>query len=92
VGVIEQRANLKAYPVTYEARGNDERLLLESVLAAMDGCRQRLTDMQTDVIGDITRVSFPIAATRRQHERLVRELNSGPGIERLYTFRDPEDD
>jgi putative Mg2+ transporter-C (MgtC) family protein len=92
VGLLEQRANLKAYPVTYEVRGRDQTRMLESILAAMDATGNRLTDIETDAIGEIRRVSFPLAATRRQHERLYNSLNSGAGIEHLYTFRDLEDD
>jgi putative Mg2+ transporter-C (MgtC) family protein len=92
VGLLEQRANLKAYPVTYETRGHDQSRMLQSILAAMDSTGHRLADVETDAIGEIMRVSFPLAATRRQHERLSTELRTGPGIEHLYIFRDPEDD
>jgi putative Mg2+ transporter-C (MgtC) family protein len=92
VGFLEQRANLKAFPVTYEARGHDQPRMLRSILDAMDHEGQRLTDIQTDVIGELQRVSFPLAATKRQHERLRAELDARPEIDKLFTFRDPEDD
>jgi putative Mg2+ transporter-C (MgtC) family protein len=92
VGLIEQNVNLKSYPVTYEARGHDQREMLGAILEVLDHTKQRLTDVQTDAIGDLQRVSFPIAATKRQHERLRAALSAGPGIEKLFTFRDPEDD
>ncbi len=92
VGFLEHRANLKAYPVTYEARGSDQPQMLRSILYAMDQAGQRLTDIQTDVIGEIQRISFVLPATRRQHERLSAELTARPDIDRLLTFRDPEDD
>jgi putative Mg2+ transporter-C (MgtC) family protein len=92
VGLLEQWANMKAYPVTYEARGRDQPTMLHTILEAMDRTGQRFTDIQTDVIGDVQRVTFPLAATRRQHERLTTELRSQPEIAQLLTFRDPEDD
>ena len=92
VGFLEKRANLKTYPVTYEARGNDQPLMLQSILTAMDHAGQRLTDMESDAIGVIQRISFPLAATRRQHERLKAELTAGPHIDQVFIFRDPEDD
>lgn len=92
VGLLEQRANLKAYPVTYEARGQDRPRMLKAILDAMDVEGHRLADVETDSIGEVTRVSFPLAATRRQHQRLWSILRTGPGIEHLYSFRDPEDD
>lgn len=92
VGLLEQRANLKSYPVTYEARGNHQPSMMLSILDAMDHAGQRLTDIEFDSIGEVQRVSFPLAATRRQHERLRADLNGQPGIDKLLTFRDPEDD
>jgi len=46
VGLLEQRANLKAYPVTYEVRGRDQTRMLESILAAMDATGNRLTTLR----------------------------------------------
>jgi hypothetical protein len=53
---------------------------------------ERLTDIQTDVIGESKRASFLLATTRRQHERLLVELNLRPDIGKLLTFREQEDD
>jgi putative Mg2+ transporter-C (MgtC) family protein len=92
VGQLEQRASLKAYSVTYEARGTDQPRMLSSILAAMDDAGQRLTDVQTDAIGVLQRVSFPLAATMRQHKKVLAELKTKPEIDQLFTFRDPEDD
>jgi putative Mg2+ transporter-C (MgtC) family protein len=92
VGFLEHRANLKSYPVTYEARGHDQPLMLQSILDAMDHAGQRLTAIETDCIGETHRISFPIAATRHQHERLYAELHGRPDIDKVLTFRDPEDD
>jgi putative Mg2+ transporter-C (MgtC) family protein len=92
VGFLERLASLKAYSVTYEARGNDLPRMLLSIMDAMDHVGQRLADFQSDVIGEIQRVSFPLAATKRQHERLRAELDARADIEKLLTFRDPEDD
>jgi len=92
VGFIEQRASLKTYPVTYEARGHDQPRMLQSILDAMDHAGQRLSDIQTDAIGELQRVSFPLSATKRQHQRLSADLSGRPDIDKLCTFRDPEDD
>jgi putative Mg2+ transporter-C (MgtC) family protein len=92
VGFLERRASLKAYPLTYEARGDNQLLMMQSILAAMDHAGERLTDVQNDAIGELRRVSFQLATTKRQHERMQAKLVASPGIDKLYTFRDPEDD
>jgi len=92
VGLIERNASIKAYPVTYEVRGHNQPQMLKSILDAMDHVGQRFSDIQTDVIGELQRISFSLATTKRQHERLRTELDSRPDIDRVLTFRDPEDD
>jgi putative Mg2+ transporter-C (MgtC) family protein len=92
VGFLERRANIKPYTVTYEARGSDQLLILQSILDAMDKQGQRLSDVETNAIGNVQRVIFPLNATTRQHKRLHTELHAKPGISNLFTFRDPEDE
>ena len=92
VGFIERRANLKMYPLMYEARGSDETEMLQSILDAMDTAGERLTGVERDAIGNLQRVSFALTATKKQHERLRGKLLSEPAIDALLTFRDPEED
>jgi putative Mg2+ transporter-C (MgtC) family protein len=92
VGFLERRANVKAYPLVYEARGQDQTRMLGSILEAMDKAGERLTGVQSDAIGELQRVSFALSATKKQHERLRGKLLGRPGIDALFTFRDPEED
>ena len=92
VGFLERRANLKGYPLVYEARGRDQTLMLTSILDAMDKAGERLSCVERDAIGELQRVSFAVTATKKQHERLRVHLNAEPAIDTLLTFRDPEED
>jgi putative Mg2+ transporter-C (MgtC) family protein len=92
VGFLEQRANLKGYPLIYEARGSDQTLMLTSILDAMDKTGERLANVERDCIGELQRVSFILTATKKQHERLGRQLKAEAAIDVLHTFRDPEED
>lgn len=92
VGILERRANLKTYSLVYEARGTDSTLMLSSILDAMDAAGQRLGETMRDSNGNLQRVSFTILASNRQHERLRGRLAAEPSIDKLLTFRDPEDD
>ena len=92
VGFLERRANLKAYPLVYEARGRDQTLMMESILDAMDKAGERLAGVESDSIGDLQRVTFTLAATNKQHERLRGKLLGQQAIDALFTFRDPEED
>lgn len=92
VGFLEQRISLKAYTVTYEIRGSDQTGMMKSILDAMDHAGQRLTAVENDAIGPLQRVSFPLTATKRRHERLRGKLLAEPAIDALHTFRDLEED
>jgi putative Mg2+ transporter-C (MgtC) family protein len=92
VGFLERNANIKMYPLLYEVRGSDQTRMLESILEAMDKAGQRLASVDHDAIGELQRVSFSLTATKTQHQRLRGKLLDKPGIDKLFTFRDPEED
>jgi putative Mg2+ transporter-C (MgtC) family protein len=66
--------------------------MLKSVLDAMDTAGERLTSIERDMIGEMQRVSFPLTATKKQHEQLRGKLLAEPAIDALHTYRDPEED
>ena len=92
VGFLERNANIKMYPLLYEVRGSDQTRMMESILEAMDNAGQRLASVDRDAIGEMQRVSFSLTATKKEHERLRGKLLDNPGIAKLFTFRDPEED
>ena len=91
VGFFEYRVNLKTYNLTYEARGSDQVRMLQSILDALDKAGERLADVETNPIGDLQRITFPLSAVRRQHELVHEYLVAQPGISKLITFPEPED-
>jgi len=92
VGFIERRANIKTFTVVYEARGQDQAHMMQSILEVMDKAGQRLVGVETDAIGELQRVCFSLTTIKRQQERFQATLADAPGIEKLLTFRDPEED
>ncbi len=92
VGFLERRASIKIYSLIYEARGSDQAAMLRSVLDAMDKASERFADYQTDAIGALQRVTFTIAATKKEHERIKSKLLAEPAIDAMFNFRDPEED
>lgn len=92
VGLLERLANLKGFPLIYEARGTDQTRMVQCILDAMDKTGERLSPVERDAIGELQRVSFTLTATKRQHERIRGQLLSEPAVDALHTFRDPEED
>ena len=92
VGFLERRASIKIFSLVYEARGRDQTAMLQSILQAMDRAGERLSSVDRDAIGELQRLSFTLTATKRQHERLYKQLTAEPAIEALLNFHDPEED
>ena len=66
--------------------------MMASILGAMDTAGERLTGVERDSIGELQWLSFPLTATKKQHERVRGRLLADPSIDALLTFRDPEED
>ena len=92
VGILERRASIKIYSLIYEARGADQTAMLQSILDVMDKAGERLADFASNTVGEMQRISFTLIATKRQHERIRGKLLSEPAIDKLLSFRDPEED
>jgi putative Mg2+ transporter-C (MgtC) family protein len=92
VRLLEYRANLKRYSVTYEIRGMDANRMSLSLLRVMDRQNRQLKNVESAPIGELARVLFPVAADRRSHSRLLAELKTAPDIDSVAAFRDPEDE
>ncbi len=92
VRVLEYRANLKLYSVTYEVRGSDADQLSMAVLKIMDRFNRRMEDCVNQPIGGVQRLSFDVSANRRFHHKLVDALRTAPSIAEVHFFRDPEDE
>ena len=92
VRLLEYRANLKRYSVTYEIRGVDANRMSLSLLRVMDRQNRQLKNVESAPIGELARVLFPVAADRRSHSHLLAELKTAPDIDSVAAFRDPEDE
>lgn len=92
VGLLETRLNLKIYPLMYEVRGTENKHMMAEVLDAMDCANRRLAEVQQDIFDQIERISFSVVATHKQHRQLLECLREKKSIERVLTFRDPEEE
>ncbi|HEY0786710.1 MAG TPA: MgtC/SapB family protein [Acidobacteriaceae bacterium] len=92
IGYLEQRVNLKAYSLIYEVRARHVGDAETALLAAMDRLGRRLTGVEQDTVGTLTRLSFEVSATRRGHQELMEQIGGSPAIDRVLTFRSVEED
>lgn len=92
VRLLEYRANLKLYSVTYEVRGVDVTQMTGALLAVMDRENRRLVGVENDPVGNLSRLSFSVSASQRVHRRLHTAFAASPVIDEVHAFRDSEDE
>lgn len=92
VRVLEYRASIKLYSVTYEVRGSDTEKLTLAILNAMDREKRRMEPLESQPVGNLERLSFAVSANYRAHRRLLSALEATPAIDEVHAFRDPEDE
>ncbi len=92
IRLLEYRANLKLYSVTYEARGSDAEQIGLEILKVMDRENRRVDELQNQPVGPLQRLSLSVTANRRIHHRLLAELNACPAVVEVRAYRDPEDE
>ena len=92
IRILEYNANLKLYPVTYEARGADAQQISLDILNVMDRENRRVDDLENQPVGGLQRLSISVTANRRMHRRLLGELKACPAVAEVRAFRDPVDE
>ncbi|HEY4379030.1 MAG TPA: MgtC/SapB family protein [Acidobacteriaceae bacterium] len=92
VGVLESRSEWKRYPMLYEVRGSDDKLMFGQILTVLDKEHLRLNIVERDKVGELARVTFTISASDARHRRLLAELTAGNATETVLSFRDEEED
>ena len=92
IRLLEYRANLKLYSMTYEVRGGDAEQMTVAILNVLDRENRRHDTLDNQPVGSLQRLSFDVSANRRLHRRLLSELKARPVIDEVYAFRDAEDE
>jgi putative Mg2+ transporter-C (MgtC) family protein len=92
IRVLEFRTNLKLFSMTYEVRGEDPERISLALLHVMDRANRHLTEVVSEPVGALQRLSFDVTGSNRMHQRLQAELKACPAIDDVHAFRDPEDE
>ena len=80
IRLLEYRANLKLYSVTYEVRGGDAEQMSIAVLSVMDRENRRLDDSRKSAAWAVSSgSSFYVSANRRLHRRMLSRTESQAG-------------
>jgi putative Mg2+ transporter-C (MgtC) family protein len=100
VGTFEKRLGWKHYAMVYEVRadlGTDEpatalNRMQKAILAALDRAGLRLAVLERDNVAGLERVSFTVLATRKVHERMLKELRASDATDQVEVFKDMDDE
>jgi putative Mg2+ transporter-C (MgtC) family protein len=63
-----------------------------AILKVLDSAGQRLSVLERDNVAGIERVAFTVVATRRTHDRLLKELRASDATDQVAVFRDTEEE
>jgi putative Mg2+ transporter-C (MgtC) family protein len=92
IRILEYRANLKLYAVTYEVRGEDAEQMTVAILGVMDRENRHMDVLDSQPVGRLQRLSFDVSANHRAHRRLLAALKAAPAFAQVHAYRDPEDE
>lgn len=92
IGILERKANLKLYSMTYEVRGRDALQMNMAVLRAMDHEKRPFHGAEESSIGDLHRLTFHLSATAGGHKRMRHALEEAQAVDEIHTFEDVEND
>jgi putative Mg2+ transporter-C (MgtC) family protein len=92
IGLLETRSGWKRYPMLYEVRGSDEKVMFASILAVLDREQIRLNIVERDKVGELDRVTFTLLASGTRHKELLAELAASDAADQVIAFRDEEED
>jgi putative Mg2+ transporter-C (MgtC) family protein len=63
-----------------------------AIFKVLDSAGQRLAVLERDNVAGLERVSFTVSATRKVHERLLRELRESDATDQVVAFHDLEEE
>ncbi len=100
VGAFEKRLGWKRYAMIYEVRadiGTEDATaalnrMQKSILAALDSAALRLSVVERDNVAGLERVAFSVLATKKVHERMLKELQASDATDQVEVFKDLEDE
>ena len=63
-----------------------------AILKVLDAAGQRMSVLERDNVAGLERVAFTVIATRRMHERLLKDLRANDATDQVNVYRDLEEE
>jgi len=92
IGWLEAGWGWKRFPMLYEVRGCDNKIMFSAILGVLDKAKIRLNIVERDTVGTCERLTFSISASSARHRQLLAELKAADGTDHVVAYRDEEED
>jgi len=63
-----------------------------AILKVLDAAGQRMSLVERDNVAGLERMAFSVTATRREHDKLLRELRANDAADQVVVFREVEEE
>lgn len=63
-----------------------------AIIKVLDAAGQRMSIIERDNVAGLERMAFSVTATRREHDRLLRDLRANDAADQVVVFRDVEEE
>jgi putative Mg2+ transporter-C (MgtC) family protein len=92
IGLWELQHNVKVYPQVYELRGSDANSLVTAAVSVLDKEKRRFVLLDSTPLPGLPRVVFATTAKKREHERILLDLKSQPGVANALAYQEEDEE
>lgn len=92
IGLWELQHNVKIYPQVYELRGDSANQLITAAVCVLDKEKRRFTLLDSVPIAGIQRVVFATTAKKKEHDRILLDLKSQPGVSNALAYQEEDEE
>lgn len=94
IGAMLPKEVVGAERATAMAEGVEKSLhrMQTAMLKVLDTAGLRMSVIERDNVAGLERMAFSVTATRRMHERLLRDLRASDATDQVVVFRDAEEE
>ena len=92
IGLWELQHNVKLYPQVYELRGTDANALVTAAVFVLDKEKRRFILVDSTPLAGVQRVVFGTTAKKREHDRILLDLKSQPGVLNALAYQEEDEE
>jgi putative Mg2+ transporter-C (MgtC) family protein len=92
IGLWELQHNVKLYPQVYELRGDSANALISAAVTVLDKEKRRFVLLDSTPLAGTQRVIFSTTAKKKEHDRILLELKTQPGVANALAYQEEDEE